>query len=173
MPRTSVPSTPPPPVAPFHGRWIVDRYFRLRYIIVHTYNTLAWGSRMGRTRAARAGNAKLDRGGEWEEGIDRIAITASECRGCSMESRRRWGFILRIYLPEYHPRPSRMSPLIPEGSMLRQAGRRCQRAAAGASLGGRGLSPSTSDSPKSAGNSHPRQDTTFRVECPGSTNVEQ
>lgn len=54
-----------------------------------------------------------------EREIDRIAITASEWRGCSMESRRRWGFILRIYLPEYHPRPSRMS-LCGEGSMLRR-----------------------------------------------------
>lgn len=63
--------------------------------------------------------------GGGREGIDRIAITASECRGCTMESRRCWGFIPRIYLPEYHPRPSRIPPSpypIPEGFDVQQGG---------------------------------------------------
>lgn len=37
----------------------------------------------------------------------------------------------------------------------------------------RRLVRSTSDLPKSAGNSHPRHDTTSRVEWPVSTNMEQ
>jgi len=37
-----------------------------------------------------------------------------------MESRRRWGFIPHIYLPEYHPRPSRIpsSPPYPQRGLM-------------------------------------------------------
>lgn len=42
-----------------------------------------------------------------------------------MESRRRWGFIPRIYLPEYHPRLGRIPPpLSQRGLMFSKAERK-------------------------------------------------
>lgn len=50
-----------------------------------------------RERAGAKNRRYLESEREREREIDRIAITASEWRGCSMESRRRWG-LFSVYI---------------------------------------------------------------------------